>query len=142
MASPVDLYVNSQPDAVRPLLQATRMYLHETVPGLSEAMKWRVPTFMQGRNVFYLTTQPDHVVLGFSAGAGLKEHQAVFDAVQAEVAHVQVRTIADLQRPGLRDAVRAAAGLPEERDFGASLRDRPHEVHGLLEMADEERMRA
>jgi hypothetical protein len=142
--SPVDLYVSSQPDGVRPVLQAARTFLHETVPGLAEGMKWRVPTFMQGRNLFYLKAQTDHVVLGFSAGARLKDHLAVFDAVSTEVAHVRVRSIADLQRPGLREAVRAAAGLPTGGgDFAERLRERvAGPAGGVGAFAGEPRLRA
>ena len=115
MADPVELFIRSQDDHVRPLLQAARSFLHETAPGLTEAMKWRVPTFMQDRNRFYLTPQTDHIILGFTDGAKMEEHHAVFDAVKHEVAHVRIRTAEDLQRPGLREAVRAAAGFRPER---------------------------
>jgi hypothetical protein len=111
MAGPMDLYINSQPDGVRPLLQATRQFLHESAPGLTEAMKWRVPTFMQDRNKFYLNAEADHIVLGFTDGAEMEEYHAVFDQVKQEVAHVRIRTVEDLQRPGLREAVRVAAGF-------------------------------
>lgn len=110
MAGPVDLYIDSQPDPVRPLLQAARRFLHETAPGLTEAMKWRVPTFMQDKNRFYLNPGEDHVILGFTDGAKMQEFQQVFDAVEQEVAHVRIRSVDDLRRPGLREAVRAAAG--------------------------------
>ena len=113
MEGPVDLYIGSQPAPVRPLLEATRRFLHEAAPGLTEAMKWRVPTFMQGRNLFYLNPQADHVVLGFINGAQMAEYRGVFDAVLVEVAHVRVRTVEDLRRSGLREAVRAAAGFRE-----------------------------
>jgi len=111
MAGPVDLFISSQPDQVRPLLQATRRFLHESAPGLTEAMKWRVPTFMQDKNRFFLRPEADHVVLGFTDGAKLAGFQHVFDAVQQDVAHVRIRTAEDLHRPGLREAVRAAAGF-------------------------------
>lgn len=124
MAESVDLFIHSQPDRVRPLLQAARRYLHETAPGLTEALKWRVPTFMHGKNLFYLNPQADHVVLGFFDAAALKEHRGVFDAVLTEVAHVRVRTAQDLRRPGLREAVRAAAGF---RDVEVRERERPDE---------------
>jgi hypothetical protein len=134
MAEAVDLFIHGQPDRVRPLLQAARRYLHETAPGLTEALKWRVPTFMHGRNLFYLNPQADHVVLGFFDGAAMKEFHGVFDAVLAEVAHVKVRTAEDLRRPGLREAVRVAAGF---RDVDIRERERPpepapgrHEAHG------------
>ena len=115
MASPIDLFIRSQDDRVRPLLQATREFLHDTAPGLTEAMKWRVPTFMQERNRFYLNPQADHVVLGFIDGAKMEEFHGVFDAVKDEVAHVRIHRAEDLQRPGLREAVRAAAGFRPER---------------------------
>jgi hypothetical protein len=112
MTKEIDLYISSQPDPVRPLLQATRRYLHDTAPGLTEAMKWRQPTFMQERNRFYLNAQADHIVLGFTNGAELAEsYGEVFDDVRQEVGQVRIRSAEDLQRPGLREAVRAAAGF-------------------------------
>ena len=115
MGDPVELFIRSQDDRVRPLLQAARAFLHETAPGLTEAMKWRVPTFMQDRNRFYLNPQGDHVILGFTDGAKMEEYREVFDQVKDEVAHVRIRTAEDLRRPGLREAVRAAAGFRPER---------------------------
>lgn len=111
MAAAVDQFIQAQPEATRELLQAARRFLHESAPGLSEAIKWRVPTFMQGKNLFYLNPHGDHVVLGFTGGAQMAEFRGVFDAVLSEVAHVKVRTPEDLRRPGLREAVRAAAGF-------------------------------
>lgn len=113
--APVDAFIAQQPERIRRLLQATREFLHDAAPGLAEAIKWRVPTFMQGRNRFYLNPEKDHVVLGFVDGAKMLEFHGVFDAVKAEVAHVRIRSVDDLQRPGLRDAVRAAAGFRPTR---------------------------
>ena len=115
MGGEIDLYISSQEDRVRPLLQAVREFLHETAPGLTEAMKWRVPTFMQEKNRFYLNPESDHVILGFTDGAKMEEFRQVFDAVKQEVAHVRIRSVEDLQRPGLREAVRAAAGFRPQR---------------------------
>ena len=109
--APVDQYIDSQPDNLRPLLQATREFLHESAPGLAEAIKWRVPTFMQDKNRFYLNPEADHIILGFTDGAKMEEFREVFDSVKQEVAHVRIRTVDDLKRPGLREAVRAAAGF-------------------------------
>ncbi|MFA5944272.1 MAG: DUF1801 domain-containing protein [Candidatus Thermoplasmatota archaeon] len=111
MPGSIDHYINSQADHVRPLLQATRKFLHDSAPGLTEAMKWRMPTFMQDKNRFFLNPEADHVILGFTDGAKMEDHHAVFDAVKVEVAHVRIRTVEDLRRPGLREAVRAAAGF-------------------------------
>lgn len=111
MRREVDGFIDAHDEEVQALLEATRRYLHETAPGLTEAMKWRRPTFMQERNRFTLDAEADHVVLGFTDGARLEEHRAVFDAVHAEAAHVRIRSVDDLTRPGLREAVRAAAGF-------------------------------
>ncbi|MEK6975027.1 MAG: DUF1801 domain-containing protein [Candidatus Thermoplasmatota archaeon] len=120
--TPVEGFIASQPESARFLLGLCRDYLHRTAPGVSEALKWGVPTFMMERNVFYLNPKGDHVVLGFVAGAQMLEFRGVFDHVATEVAHVLVRTAADLERAGLREAVRAAAGFStSERDFGAAL---------------------
>lgn len=118
----VDAFIGTQPSAIRPLLDACREFLHGTAPGLQEGIKWRIPTFMRGQNLFYLNPQADHVILGFCAGAKMPEFRNVFDRVLAEVAHVVVRRPEDLTRPGLRAAVRSAAGMPAEEPV--SLRDR------------------
>lgn len=123
--SVVEGFIASQPEPARSLLWLCRDYLHRNAPGLSEALKWGVPTFMLGKNVFYLNPKGDHVVLGFVAGAQMAEFHGVFDHVAAEVAHVKVRGAPDLERLGLRDAVRAAAGFaPSERDFGDAMRSK------------------
>lgn len=117
----VEGYIASQAEPARSLLWLCRDYLHRNAPGVSEAIKWGIPTFMLERNVFYLNPKGDHVVLGFVRGAQMPEFRGVFDHVAAEVAHVVVRGAADLERPGLRDAVRAAAGFNVERDFADAL---------------------
>lgn len=117
----VETFIAARTEPSRSLLWLCRDYVHRNAPGVSEAIKWGVPTFMLGRNLFYLNPKGDHVVLGFVAGAQMVEFRGVFDHVAAEVAHVFVRAAADLERPGLRDAVRAAAGFAAERDFGESL---------------------
>ena len=120
--TPVEAFIADQKEPARSLLWLCRDYLHRNAPGVSEAIKWGVPTFMMERNLFYLNPKGDHVVLGFVAGAQMVEFRGVFDHVAAEVAHVKVRAAADLERPGLRDAVRAAAGFAaSERDFGEAM---------------------
>lgn len=122
MSAAVEGFIASQPEPARSLLWLCRDYLHRNAPGVSEAVKWGVPTFMLERNLFYLNPKGDHVVLGFVSGAQMVEFRGVFDHVAAEVAHVRVKGAADLERPGLRDAVRAAAGFaPAERDFGDAM---------------------
>jgi hypothetical protein len=119
----VEAFIAAQSEPARSLLWLCRDYLHRTAPGVSEAIKWGVPTFMMARNLFYLNPKGDHVVLGFVAGAQMVEFRGVFDHVSAEVAHVYVRGAADLERLGLREAVRAAAGFASgERDFGQAMR--------------------
>ena len=123
--TPLEAFIAAQAEPSRSLLWLCRDYLHRTAPGVSEAIKWGVPAFMMERNLFYLNPKADHVVLGFVAGAQMVEFRGVFDHVAVEVAHVQVRGASDLERPGLRDAVRAAAGFAVgERDFGESLQSK------------------
>ena len=119
----VEAFIAAQGEPARSLLWLCRDFLHRAAPGVTEAIKWGMPSFMMERNLFYLNPKGDHVVLGFVAGAKMVESRGVFDHVAAEVAHVYVRSGADLERPGLREAVRAAAGFATgERDYGEAIR--------------------
>jgi hypothetical protein len=110
------------PPSIRPTLLAAREFLRESAPGLREGMKWNVPFFMLERNLFYLDPKEDRVVLGFCQGADLPGFSGVFDRVLKEVAQVDLRSPADLQRRGLREAVRAAAGLHDHDGAGRVVR--------------------
>lgn len=139
--SVVEAFIAAQPEPTRSTLWLCRDYLHRTAPGLSESIKWGVPTFMLERNRFYLNPRDDHVVLGFVSGAQMIEFHGVFDHVATEVAHVLVRTSRDLERPGLRDAVRAAAGYSSDRDFGEALRSKA-QLAGQAPSTDGDRLMA
>lgn len=104
-------YYDARPAAMRELLLHARNFLLTEAPGLQEGMKWKLPFFMLPRNLFCLDAKGDHVELTFCQGAAMKEFHGVFDRVMKEIAVVNLRSTADLQKPGLRDAVRAAAGL-------------------------------
>jgi hypothetical protein len=101
------------PPASRAMAEAARAFLHRELAGLEETVKWGVPVLMRsGRNLFYLNPRPYGADLGFNRGAELPEFAGVFDQVLKQVALVRVRGEVDLRRPGLREAVAAAAEAP------------------------------
>jgi len=93
--------------------QAVRRFLREHAPGLRETVKWGLPFFVGAghRNAVYIDARKDKVILGFNDGAQMVEFHGVFDRVLRQVAQVDLRKPQDLRRPGLAEALRAAAEM-------------------------------
>jgi hypothetical protein len=92
---------------------AVRRFLRAHAPQLQETVKWGLPFFVGSghRNAVYIDARHDKVILGFNDGAEMVEFHGLFDRVLKQVAQVDVRRPEDLERPGLADALRAAAEM-------------------------------
>ena len=95
----------------RTLADHCRRFIRRHAPNLQETVKYGVPFFVGKRPAIYLNPQKDAVWMGFAEGASMAEFRGVFDEVLKVVAKVRVAHVRDLQRPGLADAVRAAAEM-------------------------------
>lgn len=99
------------PDPGDALLEAARAFVRRQAPTLRETMRHGVPFFVARRPALYLNPSRDGLWIGFPEGAAMVEFHGVFDEVLKVVAKVHVRTPRDLRRPGLDEAVRAAAEM-------------------------------
>ena len=71
--SPVDVYLDGQPDAVRALLEKVRAAIQRAVPEAEEAIAYQMPTFkLLGSPLLYFAGWREHYAI-YPATAGVRE---------------------------------------------------------------------
>ncbi|MCR9137364.1 MAG: DUF1801 domain-containing protein [Alphaproteobacteria bacterium] len=75
----VEDYVAARSEPVRAVLQALRDLVRQTVPDVTEGMKWGAPVFFDGKGeaIIYLYGGKNHAHLGFVHGAELKDPDGI-----------------------------------------------------------------
>jgi hypothetical protein len=96
-------------------MQAARKFIRTHGPGLRETVKYGVPFFVGRRPAIYLNPSGKAVWMGFAEGAQMIEFHPVFDEVLKTVAKVRIESAKDLRKPGLAEAVTAAAEAADEQ---------------------------
>ncbi|MCY6383490.1 DUF1801 domain-containing protein [Hoeflea prorocentri] len=88
----IDEYIRDCPDAVQPLLETLRAFIHETLPGAGEGMKYGAPIFYNANKVpvIYLFGGRDHVNFGFLKSAELCDPDGVLKGSGKPSKHLQV----------------------------------------------------
>lgn len=100
---------------VRALAQALRAFVRRQVPGVIESINpWGIPTFNYHGELAYFMVHAAHVTFGFQRGAALPDPQGLLEGTGKSMRHVKIRTLEDLERPGLRELVKSAARLNRE----------------------------
>lgn len=59
----VDLYIASQPENIRRILNSVRETLRAALPHAQERISWRMPTFWDKRNIIHFAAFRQHVGL-------------------------------------------------------------------------------
>lgn len=62
----LDRYISGFPEPVQQIMQKVRETIRLAAPEASETIKWRMPTFVQGRNLVHFAGHLHH--LGFYPG--------------------------------------------------------------------------
>jgi len=145
----VDAYIAQAAPFARPVLEQLRAAMHQALPGLSEAIKWRHPFFLLDGRVFaHMAAFKEHCSFGFWREAGAAAEGAAGDREQAMGQFGRLQSIADLpSAAALRRTIQAAAkearaketapresaaaarprreALPVPDDFAAALKAKP-----------------
>jgi len=58
-------YFNSATEEQVAVLNVLRKLIHDTVPNVSEEIKWNMPVFNNGKDFAYLRFAKKHITLGF-----------------------------------------------------------------------------
>ena len=104
------------PPAIAEIAQAARQYILDLMPGAYEIV-WpvmKVAGYGTGpkklsEHYAWIAPYEKHVVLGLYYGRELADPKGLLEGTGAKMRHVKLRTTADLQKPGLRELLVAAA---------------------------------
>ena len=114
--TPEELYELHNP-TVRPLVRAARELVVSVWPDAVERIIGNDRTFRYGTGprmsdeVIYIAGFTSHANLGFYYGAQLPDPHRLLEGTGKRLRHVKLRSPGDLDRPGLRELVQAAADL-------------------------------
>ncbi|MCB9672522.1 MAG: DUF1801 domain-containing protein [Alphaproteobacteria bacterium] len=109
-----ELLAETEP-ALHTLVLAARELVREVHPDVVEvvrlgdrAVSWGVGPKKMSESHSYVIPYKGWVNLGFYRGAGLPDPAGLLEGTGAAMRHVKVRTLADLQRPEVRELLQAA----------------------------------
>ncbi len=97
---------------LRAVAQALRTFVRRQVPGVTESINpWGIPTFDYHGPLAYFMVRAEHITFGFHRGAALRDPRRLLEGTGKSLCHVKLRTVEDLDRPGLRELLKTAARL-------------------------------
>jgi hypothetical protein len=70
---------------------------------------WRIPTFESNGPMCFFMVGKNHVTFGFLRGTSLPDPEKLLEGTGKNLRHVKLRTVEDLQRPGVKNLIVAAA---------------------------------
>ena len=95
----IDEYINKQKNPQKEVCIYLRNLLHETIPGISEEMKWGVPVFADGK--FYIGSFKNSVNLGFSINGLDDQEIALFEGTGKTMRHIKIKALQEIDEEKL-----------------------------------------
>lgn len=88
----IDAYIADCSEAVVPLLKDLRAFIHASMPGVTEDMRYGAPYFMNadGVEVIYLFGSKQHVNFGFLRSSDLADPDGVLKGSGAPSKHIRL----------------------------------------------------
>jgi hypothetical protein len=111
----VDAYVAALPPQQREVAQALREIVGGTAPDAKESIKWAQPVYEDHGPFAYFKAHRQHVTFGFWRGVEVDAGRGILETGGSKMAHVRLRTVADLDRKLLADFVKRAVELNREK---------------------------
>lgn len=107
-----DLWLKAQPPAWQKLIRIVRKFIKEDFSQLEETLKWTNGCWLhKGKPTIYLHTEPDHIQVGFFAGARLKDPEGRLEGNGKFIRFVRVRDKSELDLSYLAKLIRQAMRL-------------------------------
>lgn len=118
-ATEIKAYLGNKNPRLIPVVRGLRTLVREAIPGVTESVNpWRVPTFERDGPLFFWMVATNHVTFGFLRGTSLPDPRGLLEGTGKDLRHVKLRRPIDLNQPGLRQLVLAAARLHRKDPTG------------------------
>jgi hypothetical protein len=106
------LYMKDENPELRKVVRALRTFVKRIVPSVKETVNaWGVSTFEAKDPFCCYMVEKYHVTFGFHYGTSLEDPEKLLEGTGKNIRHVKLRSVADLERKGLKELVAAAARL-------------------------------
>jgi len=111
----VDAYIAALPEERATVLATLRQFIHDTVPGLTETMSYRMPTFESTDIVFSMASQKNYMAL-YVCGIGVLQPLAAdFAHLNCGKSCIRFKKWEDLPLDAVRKVLTASAENPGYR---------------------------
>jgi uncharacterized protein YdhG (YjbR/CyaY superfamily) len=101
----IDDYIAGFPEHVQALLQEVRRVIREAAPQAEEAIKYRIPTFIQGGNLVHFAAFEKHIGF-YPTPSGIEQFQESLSAYKKAKGSVQFPLDAPIPYDLIRQIVR------------------------------------
>ena len=120
MEKAIEDFLNKLPEEKRePAIKLREMFL-KADPRITEAIKWRNLTFVNGKkNIAFIYTYKtvDYINLGFLQATSLSDPKQLFEGTGAGMRHIKIRSIKDIPvaqvKAWIKEAMTLTAALQE-----------------------------
>lgn len=118
-AEHIEAYVAQRDPRLRRIARRLRSLIRKSAPSLSECVNpWGVPTFELNGPVCFWMVGKHHVTFGFMRGTSLDDPKGLLEGTGKNLRHVKLRSLDDLQRPGLKSLIASAVRLNRREPAG------------------------
>ena len=97
-ATTIDAYVRQLPTEVREIAEEVLRTVINAAPKARASIKWAQPVFDYDGPFAFLRGAQKHVTLGFWRGLELTDPRGLLEGAGEKMAHIKVRSVADLPR--------------------------------------------
>ncbi len=94
----VSEYIETAPAGQQESLETIRKLIHESVPGVSEEIKWGFPVFAKTRDFAYLRFAKNHTTLGFYNIDKITDNENVLEGSGNTLRHVKIKSLKDINK--------------------------------------------
>jgi hypothetical protein len=90
-------YIEKAGEPFSKIMKIVRTLIHETVPEVSEELKWGQPVFKSKKDFCYLKAAKHHVNLGFMKAQILDDSDGLLQGTGKDMRHIKLKTPADVR---------------------------------------------
>jgi len=121
----IDAYVEKKNPKLKPVTDAVRALVRNTVPKSSETINsWGLPTFLWNGTLCYLMVGKNHVTFGFPRGTSLRDPTKPLEGTGKNLRHVKLREISEVHDANLRQLLLQAKKLNREQPQNPGMRSK------------------